>query len=92
MTLRYVDDDGHPTLRYPMNPNGSVDAIAGLCSSDGRHLVSFFFSIFLISLRKVLTRAKASETVIVIVANVYSSVVKLYAPRIKSGPSGKTRL
>ena len=24
--------------RYPFNPNGSPDGIAGLCSSDGRHL------------------------------------------------------
>ncbi|KAM4632592.1 phosphoribosylformylglycinamidine synthase [Discoglossus pictus] len=36
--LRYVDDQGVPTELYPMNPNGSPLGIAGLCSSDGRHL------------------------------------------------------
>jgi len=36
--LRYADDRGRPTSEYPMNPNGSVDAIAALCSADGRHL------------------------------------------------------
>lgn len=36
--LRYVDDDGEPTNVYPMNPNGSVDGLAGVCSKDGRHL------------------------------------------------------
>ncbi|KAM9435319.1 phosphoribosylformylglycinamidine synthase [Clarias gariepinus] len=36
--LRYVDDSGVPTETYPMNPNGSALGIAGICSSDGRHL------------------------------------------------------
>lgn len=36
--IRYVDDDGNHTLQYPLNPNGSPHGIAGLCSSDGRHL------------------------------------------------------
>ncbi|XP_031616970.1 phosphoribosylformylglycinamidine synthase [Contarinia nasturtii] len=36
--IRYVDDNGRPTETYPMNPNGSVQGIAALCSSDGRHL------------------------------------------------------
>lgn len=36
--LRYLDDTGHPTEEYPLNPNGSPQGIAGLCSSDGRHL------------------------------------------------------
>jgi len=36
--FRYVDDDGLPTQMYPLNPNGSPDAIVGLCSEDGRHL------------------------------------------------------
>ncbi|CAH0560242.1 unnamed protein product [Brassicogethes aeneus] len=36
--LRYVDDDGSPTEVYPMNPNGSVEGLAGVCSPDGRHL------------------------------------------------------
>lgn len=38
ISLRYVDEDGQPTMRYPLNPNGSPDAIAAICSSDGRHL------------------------------------------------------
>jgi phosphoribosylformylglycinamidine synthase len=36
--MRYADDLGRSTTEYPMNPNGSVDGIAALCSSDGRHL------------------------------------------------------
>jgi phosphoribosylformylglycinamidine synthase len=36
--LRYVDDDGAATERYPFNPNGSPDGIAALCSPCGRHL------------------------------------------------------
>lgn len=36
--LRYVDDHGTPTEIYPMNPNGSVEGLAGVCSKDGRHL------------------------------------------------------
>ncbi|XP_030377418.1 phosphoribosylformylglycinamidine synthase [Scaptodrosophila lebanonensis] len=38
VTLQYVDDEGVPTERYPMNPNGSPEGVAGLCSVDGRHL------------------------------------------------------
>lgn len=36
--LRYVDDSGNPTGVYPMNPNGSFNGLAGVCSFDGRHL------------------------------------------------------
>uniref|UniRef100_A0A8C5DK69 Phosphoribosylformylglycinamidine synthase n=1 Tax=Gouania willdenowi TaxID=441366 RepID=A0A8C5DK69_GOUWI len=36
--LCYLDDQGHPTEQYPLNPNGSPQGIAGLCSRDGRHL------------------------------------------------------
>lgn len=36
--VRYVDDDGQVTERYPFNPNGSAHGIAALCSPDGRHL------------------------------------------------------
>ncbi|XP_072245942.1 phosphoribosylformylglycinamidine synthase [Leuresthes tenuis] len=36
--LRYLDDQGCPTEEYPLNPNGSPQGIAGLCSRDGRHL------------------------------------------------------
>lgn len=38
VALKYVDDDGEPTMEYPMNPNGSENAIVGLTSPDGRHL------------------------------------------------------
>lgn len=38
VTLQYVDDAGEPTELYPLNPNGSPQGIAGLCSPDGRHL------------------------------------------------------
>lgn len=38
VSMRYVDDNGVPTETYPMNPNGSIEGIAGLCSDDGRHL------------------------------------------------------
>lgn len=34
--LRYVDSHGQPTQHYPMNPNGSPQAIAGVTSNDGR--------------------------------------------------------
>ncbi len=34
----YVDDSGEATERYPFNPNGSPEGMAGLCSPDGRHL------------------------------------------------------
>ncbi len=36
--VRFVDDSGEATERYPFNPNGSAHGIAGLCSTDGRHL------------------------------------------------------
>ena len=36
VTLRYVDNRGRPTERYPYNPNGSPHGIAGVCSADGR--------------------------------------------------------
>ena len=38
VALRYVDDDGQPTMEYPMNPNGSEYSVVGLTSPDGRHL------------------------------------------------------
>lgn len=38
IALRYVDDQGEPTMEYPLNPNGSDQAVAGMCSRDGRHL------------------------------------------------------
>jgi phosphoribosylformylglycinamidine synthase len=36
--VRFVDDAGEVTGRYPFNPNGSANGIAALCSPDGRHL------------------------------------------------------
>ena len=36
LALRYVDNHGRPAARYPANPNGSPDGLAGLCSADGR--------------------------------------------------------
>lgn len=32
----YVDETGHPTMKLPDNPNGSVMAIEGITSPDGR--------------------------------------------------------
>lgn len=34
--LRYATVDGEPTQEYPENPNGSIDAIAGICDPTGR--------------------------------------------------------
>ena len=36
--VRYVDDEGEFTEKYPFNPNGSPLGIAALCTPDGRHL------------------------------------------------------
>ncbi|MFL1732815.1 phosphoribosylformylglycinamidine synthase [Moraxella oculi] len=36
IVLRYVDSQGNPTEHYPLNPNGSVGGITGICSNDGR--------------------------------------------------------
>ncbi|GAB6194975.1 phosphoribosylformylglycinamidine synthase [Lysobacter xanthus] len=36
VALRYVDGRGEPASQYPLNPNGSTDAIAGFTSRDGR--------------------------------------------------------
>ena len=36
--IRYADDAGECTERYPFNPNGSPQGVASLCSPDGRHL------------------------------------------------------
>ncbi len=36
--IRYTDDMGEITEKYPFNPNGSPYGIAALCSPDGRHL------------------------------------------------------
>ena len=36
VALRFTDNLGEKTERYPANPNGSPDAIAGIASIDGR--------------------------------------------------------
>jgi phosphoribosylformylglycinamidine synthase len=36
VALRYVDNRGRVATRYPANPNGSPQGIAGLTSADGR--------------------------------------------------------
>ena len=36
VSLRFVDNQGRPTERYPLNPNGSPGGITGLTSKDGR--------------------------------------------------------
>ncbi|MCL4456756.1 MAG: phosphoribosylformylglycinamidine synthase [Nitrospirae bacterium] len=36
--VRYVDDTGEFTEKYPFNPNGSPYGITALCAPDGRHL------------------------------------------------------
>ena len=37
--MRYIDTYGRVTQTYPLNPNGSVNGIAGLSSRDGRALI-----------------------------------------------------
>ena len=34
----YVDETNNVTKKYPFNPNGSSEGVAGICSDDGRHL------------------------------------------------------
>lgn len=36
IVLQYTDSEGLPTMNYPLNPNGSIEAIAGICDSTGR--------------------------------------------------------
>ena len=33
---RYVDPDHKITQTYPLNPNGSMNGVAGVCNDDGR--------------------------------------------------------
>ena len=35
--IRYADDYGNATEKYPFNPNGSVGGVAGISSLNGRH-------------------------------------------------------
>lgn len=34
--VKYADLKGEPTMEYPANPNGSADAVAGICDPTGR--------------------------------------------------------
>ncbi len=34
--VKYADGEGNPTMDYPANPNGSTDAVAGVCDPTGR--------------------------------------------------------
>ncbi len=36
LALKYVDHFGNPTQQYPHNPNGSENAIAGVCNDSGQ--------------------------------------------------------
>lgn len=38
-TMRYVDNQGQPTISYPTNPNGSALGITGLSNKDGRFTI-----------------------------------------------------
>lgn len=38
VAFRYVDGKGNPTQQYPDNPNGSLNAIVGVCDLTGRVL------------------------------------------------------
>ena len=39
VALRYVDNRGAVATRYPANPNGSIDGIAGVTTADGRFTI-----------------------------------------------------
>lgn len=36
VVLRYADEGYAPTMAYPLNPNGSLSSIAGICDPTGR--------------------------------------------------------
>jgi len=36
VVLRYTDANDNPTQKFPFNPNGSLNAIAGICDPTGR--------------------------------------------------------
>src|SRR5581483_3815639 len=38
VAFRYVDASGEPTQQYPANPNGALNAIAGITDPTGRIL------------------------------------------------------
>ena len=39
VAMRFVDGQGSPTERYPLNPNGSPQGITSVTSADGRATV-----------------------------------------------------
>jgi phosphoribosylformylglycinamidine synthase len=39
VALRYVDNHGRATQRYPLNPNGSPEGVTGLTTPDGRFTI-----------------------------------------------------
>lgn len=38
IVMQYADRAGNPTMDYPENPNGSMDAVAGICNKNGNVL------------------------------------------------------
>jgi phosphoribosylformylglycinamidine synthase subunit PurQ / glutaminase len=36
VVLQYADESGKITMAYPQNPNGSTEAVAGICDATGR--------------------------------------------------------
>lgn len=38
VAFRYIDENGNPTLKYPDNPNGALNAIMGVTDTTGRIL------------------------------------------------------
>ena len=38
IATQYVDENGVPSMLIPFNPNGSVNAVEGITSPDGRVL------------------------------------------------------
>lgn len=39
IAARYVDGNGQPTERYPLNPNGSVGGVTSVTTTDGRFTI-----------------------------------------------------
>lgn len=39
VSMRYIDNRGVPTEQYPANPNGSIEGITGLTTTDGRFTI-----------------------------------------------------
>ena len=39
IAARYVDGNGEPTERYPLNPNGSIGGVTSVTTPDGRFTI-----------------------------------------------------